>query len=465
MLKGHKVAIARIFADLIKADRIVDTGEMECWRNICNKYAIDKDVRIEAREVSFADALNVICNSGIRGLKEDLLGDCRSMTVSDGFCTHSEALLMIALSTMLESEQPFRGEVISIPIGSFNIDIATALYIENEYDPETNEAIKAHYRSIFKEFQLVGFHFVYIPKIIDHYRNTDSVLFKDILSFLAPSMSETGLDNTYKSLMKMTTGVFCKDLLCNKCGITELRNTMPSLLIKIGNSFVGEAQYANYLKIDVDEDIATTVQTFVDCFSEMLNSDVFVVNTSEERDNQFHFHGFYKQLLDIFLVRRNIRSSILLNPYKEEIIFPNIDSKAMGLHRRERALYALLLCQGSDGINFSAPKSADALERYNRRMKRIQQRYSAIYEMFGGEKKTAPDLSIPEIRRPIFSCLKRSLKNLQALYNPEDYNITKSGDGAFSVNVEPELVYVCQLNSDEPVPLHESEMYRKWSKI
>lgn len=465
MLKEHKVAIARIFADLIKADRIVDTGEMECWRNICNKYAIDKDVRIEAREVSFADALNVICNSGVQGLKEDLLGDCRSMTISDGFCAHSEALLMIALTTMLESGQPFRGDVISIPRASFNIDIATALYIENEFDPETNEAIKVHYRSIFKEFQLAGFHFVYIPKIIDHYRSTDLALFKDILSFLSPSMTEIGLDNTYKSLMKMTTGVFCKDLLCNKCGITELRNTMPSLLIKIGNSFVGEAQYANYLKIDVDEDIATTVQTFVDCFSEMLSSDVFVVNTSEERDNQFHFHGFYKQLLDIFLVRRNIRSTIHLNPYKEEIIFPDIDSKAMGLHRRERALYALLLCQGSDGINFSAPKSADALDRYNRRMKRIQQRYSAIYEMFGGEKETAPDLSVPEIRRPIFSCLKRSIKNLQALYNPEDYNITKSGDGAFSVNVEPELVYVCQLDSDEPVPLHESEMYRKWSKI
>lgn len=387
------------------------------------------------------------------------------MTVSDGFCAHSEALLMIALTTMLESGQPFRGDVISIPRASFNIDIATALYIENEFDPETNEAIKVHYRSIFKEFQLAGFHFVYIPKIIDHYRNTDPKLFKDILSFLAPSMSETGLDNTYRSLMKMTTGVFCKDLLCNKCGISELRNTMPSLLIKIGNSFVGEAQYANYLKIDVDEDIMLTVQTFVDCFSEMLSSDVFVVNTSEERDNQFHFHGFYKQLLDIFLVRRNIRSAIHLNPYKEEIIFPDIDSKAMGLHRRERALYALLLCQGSDGINFSAPKSADALDRYNRKMKRIQQRYSAIYGMFGGEKETAPDLSVPEIRRPIFSCLKRSIKNLQALYNPEDYNITKSGDGAFSVNVEPELVYVYQLDKEDPIPLQESDMFRKWASL
>lgn len=465
MLKGHKVAIVRIFADLIKADRIVDTGEMEYWRNICQKYAIDRDARIEARDVSFAEALNVICNSGVQGLKEDFLGDCRSMTVSDGFCAHSEALLMIALTTLLDSDQPFKCEVISIPRTSFNIDIATALYIENEYDPETNDAVKKHYRSIFKELQLAGFHFVYIPKIIDHYQNTDPVLFKDILSFLAPSMSEDGLDNTYKSLMKMTTGGFCKDLLCNKCGITELRNTMPSLLIKIGNSYVREDQYANYLKIDVDEDIALTVQTFVDRFTDMLSADLYVVNTSEERDNQFHFHGFYKQLLDIFLVRRNIRSTIQLNPYKEEIFFPDIDSKALGLHRRERALYALLLCQGKDGINFNLPKSADALERYNRRMKRIQQRYSAIYEMFGGDKESAPDLSVPEIRRPIFSCLKRSLKNLQGLYNPQDYSITKATDGTFSVHVEPELVYVHQLDSSEPVPLIESEMYHKWSKI
>lgn len=465
MKANEKTAIARIFDDLIKADRIVDAGEMGYWRDICCKYAIDRDAKIEAKEMSFADALNVIRNTEESKLKEDLLNDCRSMTVSDGFCAHSEALLMIALITILEPEQPLLGEVISIPKSNFNIDIATALYIENEFEPETNNAIEAHYRSIFKEFQLAGFHFVYIPKIIEHYQNTDPTLFKDILSFLAPSMSENGLDNTYRSLMNMTTGVFCKDLLCNKCGITELRSTMPSLLIKIGNSFVGESLYANYLKIDVDEDITTTVQTFVDRFSEMLSSDIITVNTSEESDNQFHFHGFYKQLLDIFLVRRNIRSTIHLNPYKEEIVFPDIDSKAMGLHRRERALYALLLCQGEDGINFNAPKSVDALTRYNRRMKRIQQRYSAIYEMFGGEKDTAPDLSIPEIRRPILSCLRRSLKNLHKLYNPEDYNVTKSSDGLFCVHVESELVYVYQLDRNEPVLLHESEMYRKWAEI
>lgn len=464
MLKGHKVAIARIFSDLIKADRIIDTGEMDCWQRICAKYSIDKEVEVEAQNISFAQAMDAICSSGVQGLKEDLLGDCRSMTVSDGFCAHSEALIMIALTLMLDAEQPFRVETISIPKATFNIDVATALYIENDYDEEVNKAIVDNYRTLFKEFQLAGFHFVYPPNIIEHYRETDVKLFKQILSFLAPTISDEGLDSIYRSLMKMTTGTFCKDLLCNKCGIAELRNTYPSLLIKIGNSFVGEAQYANYLKIEVDEDILHTVREFIDQFCDMLSSDIYVVNSSEERDNQFHFHGFYKQLLDIFLIRKNIRSTIVIDPYKEEIIFPEIDMKATGVHRRERALYALMLCYGREGLDFTMPRTADGINRFNKRMKRIQARYAAIYAMFGGDKETAPDLSVPEIRRPIFSCLKRSLGNLKALYNPEDYNISKDGNGVFSVHVEPELVYVQQLNEEESVSLKESELYNRWAR-
>lgn len=84
--------------------------------------------------------------------------------------------------------------------------------------------------------------------------------------------------------------------------------------------------------------------------------------------------------------------------------------------------------------------------------------------MFGGETESVPDLTIPEIRRPIFSCLKRSLRNLPSLYNPEDYNITKNSDGSFAVHIEPDLVFVKQLNNDEPVPLHESEMYLRWGE-
>lgn len=262
----------------------------------------------------------------------------------------------------------------------------------------------------------------------------------------------------------MTTGVFCKDLLCNKCGITDLRNTFPSLLIKIGNSFVGEDAYANYLKIEIDEDILKTVQSFIDYFCEMLSSDVYVVNTSEERDRQFHFHGFYKQLLDIFLIRKNIRSHIIIAPYKEEIIFPDVDAKATGLHRRERALYALLLCLGAEGLNFNLPKTNDALAKYNKRVSKIQQRYRAIYSMFGGDGDAAPDLGEPTIRRPIFACLKRSLKSIPSLYNPEDYNVTKNRDGIFSVNIDKNLIFVKELDSEDPVPLVSSKMYQRFKE-
>ena len=464
MLKEYKVAVARIFVDLIKADSVVDAREMDCWRNICRKYSIDREVKIKAAGISFADALNLLCRSGVNGLKDDLLGDCRAMTVSDGFCSHSEALLMMALTALLSADCPFEGKVISIPRSDFNIDMASALYIESYHDSAVNDAVRHNYRLLFKELQLAGFHFVYIPRIIDHYRDSDPDLFREILSFLAPQLGNGALHQAQKSILEMTTAVFCKDLLCNKCGITDLRNTFPSLLIKLGDSSVGGIPYANYLQLDVDRDIVSTVRDFVDCFMKMQRSDTVVVKTLEESDNQFQFHGFYKQLLNIFLKRHDIRSSILLDPCKEEIRFPEIDTMASGLHRRERALYAMMLCQGSEGIDFSMPDSAEEMSRFRQRMLRLQRKYAAVYGMFGGDRKRAPDLSIPEIRRPVLSCLKRALKNITGLYNPEDYNLTRNPDGSLAVHIEPECVFVVQHDSYTPIPLMESHLYRAWQE-
>ncbi|MDE6410282.1 MAG: hypothetical protein K2K81_08620 [Muribaculaceae bacterium] len=459
MTRDERIATTRIISDLIKADRIVDTGEIEFWKKICEKYGITKEIQVSASSISFSQALNCICNSETDELKSQLLADCREMTVSDGFCAHSEALLMITLAIMLDPGSGFFGEVYSIPRASFNIDISTALYIENFHNEETNKAIRENYRSIFKELQLAGFHFIYIPKIIEHYRDTDPALFKHILSFLSPSTSKEGLDYIYNSLMEMTTGRFCKDILCNKCEITELRNTVPSLLIKIGNSFVGDEPYANYLRIEVDDDILKTVQDFADRFCDMLSSDVYVINTSEERDNQFHFHGFYKQLLDIFMVRRNIRSRVIIDPYKSRISFPDIDATAEGLTRRDRALYTLLLCYGNRGLDFVRPENRLDMERYDTRIKQIQKRYSLIYEMFGGKPEEAPDLTTA--RLSMISHIRTSIKKLTALYNQEDYSVTTSDRAIYTVHLEQDAVFVRETGSDEPVALTNSELYRK----
>ena len=386
------------------------------------------------------------------------------MTVSDGFCAHSEALIMIAIILMLDDDCRFMVESISIPRSNFNIDVATALYIENDFDLETNGAIQNWYRMIYKEFQLAGFHFIYLPNIISHYRNTDPSIFKQILSFLAPSIGTPKLDDIYNSIMGMSTGSFCKDILCNRLEINDLRNTFPSLLIKISNGFVGETQYANYLKVEVGHDILETVKLFVDQFCEMLSSDVYVVSTSEERDNQFHYHGFYKQLLDIFLINKDKRSPIVLKPHKNKIFFPEINSYACGMNRRERALYAMLLCAGKCGINFSSPKTSAEMPKYNNRMKHIQNQYKAIYRLFLGDPETAPDLSDSQIRRPIISCIKRSIKSLRGLYNPDDYNVINDDNGFLSVNIEPNLVFVDSVGNNNLEPLLESELYKKWNE-
>ena len=71
----------------------------------------------------------------------------------------------------------------------------------------------------------------------------------------------------------------------------------------------------------------------------------------------------------------------------------------------------LLITTYEGGINFNPPASVKQLDRYNAKMVALQEKYQKIYELFGGDK--APDLTQPEIRRPIISCLKRSLNMLK----------------------------------------------------
>ena len=123
-----------------------------------------------------------------------------------------------------------------------------------------------------------------------------------------------------------------------------------------------------------------------------------------------------------------------------------------------------MLCQGAEGVNFSQPRTAGQLERYNRREALVCRRYNLVYGLFGGDEGAAPDLSQGNIRGPIFSILKKRIAAVQGLYNPADYNLSKNHTGAFVVNLEPELVFIKE-NGPQPVPLAESELFRRLSRI
>ena len=253
MKQIERISISRILFDLIKADRIIDSGEMSQYAVLKERYSIHKEDEIAATRMTFSEAVNNIAKSD-RGLKIDFLGDCSDMTLSDGHCDRSEALLLIALKCKLTAESD-EVEVLSIPKSAFNITASSVLYVESRTEQRVNDVILSNYRTLIKECQLAGFNFIYIPKVIEHYKNTDRQLTNQIISFLAPSFSEEGINSVINGLFSMTTTSFCKDILCNKLGITSLRTTSPSLLIKIGESYVEDNIYSNYLKVEVEEDI------------------------------------------------------------------------------------------------------------------------------------------------------------------------------------------------------------------
>lgn len=462
MTKSEKSAISRILFDLIQADQIIDSGEMVHYSILREKYNIAQEDEITASQITFAEAVNTLSMSDDE-VKMALLQDFSNMTVSDGFCARSEALLMIALQSKLKA-QDSDVEVISIPKPVFNIESASILYIESRHESAINTIITENYRTIFKECQIAGFNFIYIPRVIEHYKHSDKELTSQIIRFLAPKFTNEGIDNIIDGLLSMTTSSFCKDILCNKLGVTELRDTPPALLVKIGQNYVKESIYSNYLKFEVDERIVATLQKNMDEFLSMLSSDVISVRTAEEKEKQFLYHGFYKQLLDIFLIRKNVRSRLHIQPYTEEIFFPDIDEKLTKLHRREKALYVLLLIMSSEGgINFSQPKTAKQLANHDKYMLRVQKKYQTIYEYLGGN--IAPDLRQPEIRRPIISCLKKSLSNFDGiLYNFKDYSISKDEYGTLKVALEPEVQYLYQANKGY-IQLAKTELYEKVLKI
>ena len=55
----EKAAISRILIDLIKADKVIDSREMELYRNLKNQFSITRKDEIEAYVMPLNKAVNI----------------------------------------------------------------------------------------------------------------------------------------------------------------------------------------------------------------------------------------------------------------------------------------------------------------------------------------------------------------------------------------------------------------------
>ena len=429
--------------------------------SIKEKYGIKRDDERYVSNMTLSQAVRILVQAP-ESLKRDFLGDCMNIALSDDYCARTEALIIVSLLATMTDKLNVDADVVSVEYNGLSFENAQMLYVESSEDESANKTIEENYREIISESRLAGFDFVYLPKISEHYRSLTHEQLLRIISFLYPSASENRLNMVIDKLLSLSTSEFCKEQLSSKLTIHEMYDVQPSLFIKIGETFANDKNYANFLILGLENNAINTIRLFIDTFSTLFRSRE--INYLREEKGRFVYAGFYKQILDIHMLQKGIISSILIDTIREEISFPDADVKVDKLHRREKALYALLILESeSGGINFSKPKSARLLERYNKRMNTIMKKYGLIYEKFGGDRQKVPNIEIPEIRLPMFALIKRQIMKLDGvLSHAEDYLIKRNIYGNYCINVKTSLCLFRSSNDSDAVHAAESEF---WSRI
>ena len=113
MKQSERASIFRIASDLIKADAIIDTREIEKLDSIRNKYAIKKEDEILGFSYTFAKAIQTLLDSP-KHSRHELMVTFEEIAMSDSFCPREEALLLAALRLSLTQSVTFESQIISI---------------------------------------------------------------------------------------------------------------------------------------------------------------------------------------------------------------------------------------------------------------------------------------------------------------------------------------------------------------
>ena len=464
MRQSERASIMRIVSDLIEADGIIDTREIIFLDSLREKYGIKKEDEEFASSLTFADALNELLKSD-DSLRHDLIGDFYQMTMSDDFCAREEALLILALRCCLSINIGSSVSVLSVDTSDIKFEDTQILYVESDFDQVVNEQIQKCYRELCNEIRLAGFDFVYLPKIAEHYQGISEEDLYQIANFLYPKVSQERLMTIVGQLRNLSTARFCKDQLSAKLNVKEFGLINSSFMIKIGESFVNDKSISNFLVVEIEDDVLGTIRKILDLLAENYHN--LRLNYLKEESGRFVFRGFYKQIFDILMLRKGVKSSVMLDTLKEQISFPEADVKLDKIHRREKALYALFLLESvSGGINFNKPETAKQLERYEKRMAAIMKKYQIIYKKFGGEADKVPNILDYATRAPMIALLKKQILKLNdVLFHADDYVIQKNVYGNYGVAISSDLMTYRDSFDDGIKLLSESEEWKRISAL
>ena len=443
----ERIAIARIVSDMIKADNIIEESEIEMLNKFKSIYNIDSHILGEARHVKFSTAVSNL-DSLEDNEKIEIFKSIQSMAIADGVCVPREALLLLALRYAFgivrdpNNQKKFiinhnkKVKLISCPTGETSITSQYVIYIEGNYNELVNESVRKNFEVNVLNLRQWGFDFIYIPSLIDEFRAMNSEYVKDVVSYMAPELTEETINIVYERLLKMDTVTFCNYVLAEKLHVEAVKNTSPSLFINIGTSVVpycsvsGPVEcYTEFLCIPLDGDITSLIRDFIKAYSKLV-SFYSTPNPTFLSDNlnRFKYFGFYKAMFDFLVKAEPKESDIIIHPWNNLFEFPQIALDDLVLSPQEAAIYKLILQYTYNEELGGLPTG------YTKFPQEIQAKYAKIYH-----KK---DAILPDNLAPIRSRIEAKMrKQLEGLANIDDY-IPKMKDGKYIVTARSDRIKI-----------------------
>lgn len=477
--REERIAFARILSDLVEADYVIESDELKAFDEIRNdkNFRISMEMLSEAKKRSFAEAVSVLQNVNDAEKRKLINEKLCEMSLSDGTCVPFEALQIISVMYALKG----KGRVISIPAGGGYIDNMTVLYIENEDNTVIDRHIRDNYRSISNEFRLAGFDFVYIPHIVEDFKQIRGEYLKKVISYMIPSATESKKEKIEDDLCSMTTSRFSYELLYKKMGINML-NSKPAFLIKIGESSVADKSgvddiernvQSNYLLVEIDESkhkdgtiILENVEILMDEYRSMV-SGMHLIKVRPIA-NKFIYHGFHRSLFDLIAYgkdRRDYKLVINLKNRANPVVLRPVDVKPecvdmcdedlpIDLNTQPYTLYILMVFMSltGKGVDWKDYAASNPIK------KAILDRYNVIYKAIGkGNCNTEyrDKTHVSRIKKSL-KCHETVVSNIE-LFLPEKVN--EDNSVFYKVSIPPDLVYV--IEDGKEMKMKDSEFWRK----
>ena len=115
MLLNEKIALMRIATDLVKADEIIDFEELERMNVIEKTFGITAQQCVDAQEIAFSDAIAMLVTLPQHEV-DKMVPALDELSLSDGSCTTTEAILLISVRRALQKSTRTHTEVMkSLP--------------------------------------------------------------------------------------------------------------------------------------------------------------------------------------------------------------------------------------------------------------------------------------------------------------------------------------------------------------